>query len=63
MRLFFKDACMQLSGKLELAMSAILGLGQTSMRLLPIPGYTHLQRAQPVTVGHHLLAHMEALGP
>ena len=27
----------------------------------PMPGYTHLQRAQPVTVGHHLLAHAEAL--
>ena len=26
-----------------------------------LPGYTHLQRAQPVTVGHHLLAHAEAL--
>jgi argininosuccinate lyase len=25
------------------------------------PGYTHLQRAQPVTVGHHLLAHAWAL--
>src|SRR5205814_3396631 len=24
---------------------------------VPMPGYTHLQRAQPVTVGHHLLAH------
>lgn len=27
----------------------------------PMPGYTHLQRAQPVTVGHHLLAHAEAM--
>ena len=26
-----------------------------------IPGYTHLQRAQPVTLGHHLLAHAWAL--
>ena len=26
----------------------------------PMCGYTHLQRAQPVTVGHHLLAHAEA---
>ena len=25
----------------------------------PMPGYTHLQRAQPVTLGHHLLAHAE----
>ena len=29
---------------------------------LPIPGILHLQRAQPVTVGHHLLAHIESLG-
>ena len=28
---------------------------------LPMPGYTHLQRAQPVTVGHHLLAHAHPL--
>jgi argininosuccinate lyase len=27
----------------------------------PIPGYTHLQRGQPVTVGHHLLAYVEML--
>ena len=27
----------------------------------PLPGYTHLQRAQPVTVGHHLLAWIEML--
>lgn len=28
---------------------------------LPIPGYTHLQRAQPITVGHHALAYVEML--
>jgi argininosuccinate lyase len=27
----------------------------------PMPGYTHLQRAQPVTLGHHLLAWVEML--
>ena len=26
-----------------------------------MPGYTHLQRAQPVSLAHHLLAHVEAL--
>ena len=26
-----------------------------------LPGYTHLQRAQPVTLGHHLLAYVEML--
>jgi argininosuccinate lyase len=25
----------------------------------PMPGYTHLQRAQPITIGHHALAHAE----
>jgi len=28
---------------------------------LPMPGYTHLQRAQPVLVAHHLLAYIEML--
>ncbi|HEY8759904.1 MAG TPA: argininosuccinate lyase [Candidatus Dormibacteraeota bacterium] len=28
---------------------------------LAMPGYTHLQRAQPVTAGHHLLAHAHPL--
>ncbi|MEO9256549.1 MAG: argininosuccinate lyase [Tepidiformaceae bacterium] len=27
----------------------------------PMPGYTHMQRAQPVTLGHHLLAYGEML--
>lgn len=27
----------------------------------PMPGYTHVQRAQPVTLGHHLLAYAEML--
>ena len=27
-----------------------------------MPGYTHLQTAQPVTVGHHLLAYVEMIG-
>ncbi|MFP4542353.1 MAG: argininosuccinate lyase, partial [Opitutales bacterium] len=27
-----------------------------------IPGYTHLQRAQPVSMAHHLLAYVEMLG-
>ena len=28
-----------------------------------LPGYTHLQRAQPVLLAHHLLAHLWALDP
>lgn len=61
MRLFLKDACGQLRTGLEGAMSSALELAQR-YATVAIPGYTHLQRAQPVTVGHHILAHLEALG-
>jgi argininosuccinate lyase len=39
---------------------ALLGRAE-KFAALPIPGYTHLQRGQPVTVGHHLLAYVEML--
>ena len=31
------------------------------MRRDPMPGFTHLQTAQPVTFGHHMLAYVEML--
>ena len=37
-------------------MSRLLELGERHADWA-MPGYTHLQRAQPVTLGHHLLAH------
>ena len=45
----------------------IIGLQQSLLKQAEqyaaalIPGYTHLQRGQPVTVGHHLLAYVEML--
>ncbi len=41
---------------LEGVMERLLSLGQRH-RDWPMPGYTHLQRAQPVYLGHHLLAY------
>ncbi len=40
----------------EGAMKELLGLAERH-RDWPMPGYTHLQRAQPVYLGHHLLAY------
>jgi len=60
-RLFFKDACSQLREGIERSMKALLSVAK-KYAATPIPGYTHLQRAQPVTVGHHLLAYVEMLG-
>ncbi len=43
------------------AMERLLELAQRH-REWPMPGYTHLQRAQPVYLGHHLLAYFWMLG-
>ena len=42
------------------AIEAILGLASDHRKTI-MPGYTHLQRAQPVTLAHHLLAWTAAL--
>ncbi len=43
------------------AMAALLDLAERHADW-PMPGYTHLQRAQPVYLGHHLLAYFWMLG-
>ena len=58
MRLFFKDACTVIRGKLGALLGALLDAAEAN-REIYIPGYTHLQRAQPVSVAHHLLAYTE----
>ena len=40
--------------------SALLDQAETHAATV-MPGYTHLQTAQPVTVGHHLMAYAEML--
>jgi argininosuccinate lyase len=48
-------------GMLRDLMASVLGLAERHADWA-MPGYTHLQRAQPVYLGHHLLAHFWALG-
>jgi argininosuccinate lyase len=60
MRLFFKQACATLAGKLLAAERTLLALAEAHRDVL-IPGYTHLQRAQPVAFSHHLFAWLEML--
>jgi argininosuccinate lyase len=59
-RLYVADACGEAEAALGAFAHAILDRagGEAST---PMPGYTHLQRAQPVTLGHHLLAWVEML--
>ncbi len=60
MRLFFRQACTQVGEAIRAAQQALLALAAANRDVL-IPGYTHLQRAQPVLLAHHLLAHGWAL--
>jgi len=60
MRLFFKHACAVLSDKILGAQKALLAVASRDGDVL-IPGYTHLQRAQPVFLAHHLFAYLEML--
>ncbi|MFA5263954.1 MAG: argininosuccinate lyase [Opitutaceae bacterium] len=60
MKLFFKYACVALGERIVEAQRALLGLAKANAGVL-IPGYTHLQRAQPVFFAHHLFAWMEML--
>ena len=60
MRLFFKAACAGLQDKIRGAQRALLAVAEANRDVL-IPGYTHLQRAQPVYLAHHLFAWLEML--
>ena len=53
MRLYFKAACAEIIGRIVAAQRAILKVAARNRDVL-IPGYTHLQRAQPVFLAHHL---------
>ena len=59
-RLYVADACAQADAALVAFAHTILDRAAAEPTM-PMPGYTHLQRAQPVTVGHHLLAWVEML--
>ena len=59
-RLYLKAACVEIIGVLTDAQRAILRIAAQNPGVL-IPGYTHLQRAQPVYLAHHLFAYLEML--
>jgi argininosuccinate lyase len=60
LRLYSRDAASELITTLAELVDALASKAAQHAGWL-MPGYTHLQRAQPITVGHHLLAHAEPL--
>jgi len=58
LRLWLRDAIDQLGARLRATQEALLDLAE-SKREAVLPGYTHLQRAQPVLFAHWCLAYFE----
>lgn len=59
-RLYLRDQIVAIDGELLRLQGAILDLAEQEAKTL-MPGFTHLQVAQVITVGHHLMAWFEML--
>jgi argininosuccinate lyase len=60
LRLWCREAVDELDGRILSLQKALFGVADAH-RAMVIPGYTHLQRAQPVLLAQHLLAYVEML--
>ncbi len=60
-RLWVKAACAEADTALKGLIGALLKRAEEHADTI-MPGFTHLQVAQPVTLGHHLMAYVEMLG-
>ncbi len=57
-RLYLRDRIHQIQAQLRDFQQVLLTLAEANVETL-IPGYTHLQRAQPLSLAHHLLAYFQ----
>jgi len=60
MRLYLRGAIQRAVTGIRLLQRSLLGVARKHRTVL-MPGYTHLQRAQPILLAHHLMAHLEML--
>ena len=60
LRLWVREQTRELLEEIEALQRALVTLGAMNAEVV-CPGYTHLQRAQPVSLAHHLLAYVEML--
>jgi argininosuccinate lyase len=58
LRLFIKDTVQEMVTNLKKFQLALVELAEANKEVI-IPGYTHMQSAQPVLLAHHLLAYYE----
>ena len=57
-RMYCKKACRETEEMLNDLLEVILGIAQDNLNTI-MPGYTHMQKAQPITLAHHMMAYFE----
>ena len=57
-RMYVKDAAKEAAGLMRELCETLLLIAKAHTETI-MPGYTHLQRAQPVTLGHHMMAYFQ----
>lgn len=60
LRLWLRDQIAGDGAAIRTLQRVLVGLGEKNREVI-LPGYTHLQRGQPVTLAHHFLAYVEML--
>ena len=57
-RMYAKAACRETEAMLEDLLEALLDIAQENLHTI-MPGYTHMQKAQPITLAHHMMAYVQ----
>ena len=59
-RMYLKDEIKEIHSLVKELIETLLTLAENNLKTV-MPGYTHLQRAQPITFAHHLMAYTQML--
>ncbi|MBO4896786.1 MAG: argininosuccinate lyase [Clostridia bacterium] len=58
LRMYMKDAIDEMSKEISRLTSSLIGIAEENTETV-MPGYTHLQKAQPITFAHHIMAYVQ----
>ncbi|NLO40320.1 MAG: argininosuccinate lyase [Ruminiclostridium sp.] len=57
-RMLLKEEATEIQSQLKKLIQGLIGMAEKNLDTI-MPGYTHLQRAQPITFAHHLMAYVQ----
>lgn len=59
-RMYLKDEIKAINTMIKKLIEVLVSMAESNLNTI-MPGYTHLQRAQPISLAHHLMAYVEML--